>query len=488
MTHAEPAPMATRPGPPASAIEEARETPATVRTRRLIFGVVCAGFIMSSLDMMIVNVAFPVIEHEFRGSTAAGLSWTLNAYSIVFAALLVPAGRLSDRASRKNGFLLGLALFTFASVLCAVSQDVAMLVAARVLQAAGAAALVPTSLGLLLAAYPEERRGGAVRAWTAAGAVAAALAPIIGGALAYLDWRWIFLINLPVGVVSFVVGRRVLPETPKGSQGPLPDLFGSLLLIVGVSLIALGLVKAPDWGWNSAQVIGCLVGGLVVSAAFFGRSARHPSPVVSFSLLRIRSFSMANLAALVFSACFSVMLFSLMLWSQNVWGYSALQIGLAMAPGTFLMPVVALRSGALVKRLGAPVVAALGCGLLTAGTAWWAITAQVTPDYPVMLLPGLLLTAVGSILATTTLVTIVTRDLPAASFATGSAINLMVRQVGFVIGISVFIAILGAPRGAEEVKAAFQHGWIVAAALGVCSMVIALMLHRKRATGHTASA
>jgi EmrB/QacA subfamily drug resistance transporter len=430
--------------------------------------------------MMIVNVAFPVIQRDFHGSTAAGLSWTLNAYSIVFAALLIPAGRLSDRSSRKNGFLIGIALFTVASALCAVSQNVTMLVGARVLQAAGAAALVPTSLGLLLAAYPAQRRAAAVRAWTAAGGVAAALAPIVGGALVYLDWRWIFLINLPFGVAAVILGRRVLPATPPGERGPLPDLAGALLLVIGVSLFALGLIQAPTWGWLSAGTIGCLAGGLAVIAGFLARSAKHPSPVVSFELLRIRSFSLANIAALVFSICFSAMLFSLMLWSEDVWRYSALQIGLALVPGTFLMPIVALRSGALTKRFGAAPVAALGCFLLASGVLWWAFAAQPHPNYVWMLLPGAILTPVGAILTTVTLVGIVTKDLPPASFATGSAINMMIRQVGFVIGVSVFIAALGSPRTPVEMTTAFQRGWIVAGAFGIVAMFVSLLARPKR--------
>jgi EmrB/QacA subfamily drug resistance transporter len=433
----------------------------------LVFAVLSIGTIMANLDMMIVNVAFPEIQSDFGQRTAAGLSWTLTGYSIVFAALLIPAGRLADRSGRRNGFLLGLCVFTAASALCAVSQSVPMLIAARVLQAVGAAALVPTSLGILLAAYPPERRGTAVRAWTAASGVSAALAPIIGGALVSLDWRWIFLVNLPLGVAGVLVGRRVLPDVRTAQPGPVPDLVGSVLLIAGVGALALGLVKAPEWGWTSARVLGCLLATAVALVAFAYRSARHRAPVVTLALLRVPSFALANVATLAFGICFSAMLFSVVLFSA-LWGYSALDIGLALAPGTFLMPLVALKSGRLTRRLGPAVVIAIGCAMLTAGVLWWAVFAQLHP--------------VGSILAVTTLVTVATRDLPPGDLATGSAINSMIRQIGFVIGVSLFIAILGPASTGTEAVQAFQRGWLVVAGFGVLATILGLSLRRGERT------
>jgi EmrB/QacA subfamily drug resistance transporter len=451
----------------------------TAQPRRLVFAVVSVGVVMSNLDMMIVNVAFPEIQADFGDAPAAGLSWTLTAYSIVFAALLVPAGRLADRSGRRAGFLFGLGVFTVASALCAMSQSIPVLVASRVLQAAGAAALVPTSLGILLAAYPLHRRAATVRAWTAVSAVAAAVAPIVGGGLVSLNWRWIFLVNVPFGAAGVLIGRKVLPDPDRDQPGPLPDLGGAILLILGVGGLALGLVKAPEWGWTSGRVAGCLVTAVVLLAAFVLRSAQHPVPVVSLDLLRVRSFAMANLATLAFGACFSAMLFSVVLFCSH-WGYSALDVGLALAPGTFLMPIVALSSGRLVRRLGPAVVIAIGCALLTVGVLWWAILAQAEPSLAV-LLPGALLTPVGSILAVSTLVTVATRDLPPASLATGSAVNAMTRQIGFVIGVSAFVAALGPPGSGADFVGSFQRGWLIVAVFGICATVLGLALRRERA-------
>ena len=188
-----------------------------------VLAVVCLGVVLATLDLVIVNIAFPAIGRSFGGAGLGPLSWVLNAYTIVFAALLVPAGRLADLVGRKAGFLVGVAVFTVSSGLCALADDVPQLVAARVLQAAGAALLTPASLGLLLAAFPPERRAGAVRIWGAMSGVAAAIGPVVGGVLVNLDWRWIFLVNVPVGVVALVLGVRVLPSVPRQPER-LPDL------------------------------------------------------------------------------------------------------------------------------------------------------------------------------------------------------------------------------------------------------------------------
>jgi EmrB/QacA subfamily drug resistance transporter len=476
MTQAKPLTQA-----PASQPVTATSAPAPARRLGLIFAVICGGFAMSNLDMMIVNVAFPAIERDFAGSSTADLSWSLSGYSIVFAALLVPFGRLADRSSRKAGFMLGLAVFTLASALCAAAQNVPMLVGARVLQAAGAAALVPTALGLLLAAFPAEKRAAAISGLTAIGGVGVALAPIIGGSLANVDWRWIFLINLPIGVLSLIVGQKVLPAARIEDRTPLPDLLGSLLLIVGVGLLALGVVKAPEWHWSSGRVLGSLAGAAVFVTLFLLRSARHPSPVVSFDLWRIPSFSLANLASILFALCFSSMLLSFMLWSQTVWGFSALKTGIAYAPGTFLMPFVAILAGRLAKKIGAGAVIAIGCTILTAGVIWWAVTATIEHDYLFMLLPGAILTPIGSIMTLTTVIAVVTKDLPPTAFATGSAVNTMVRQIGFVVGVSAFVAALGTATTPETLVPAFQHGWTFTAICGAAAVLVSLFLVKRTA-------
>src|SRR3954451_18686854 len=241
--------------------------------------IVCAGVVLASLDLFIVNVALPAIAHDLGTRELGSLSWVLNGYAIVYASLLVLFGRLADQRRRQSGFLLGVAVFTAASAACAAAPSVPVLVAFRLLQAAGAALLTPTSLSLVLATAPPERRHGAVRAWTAVGGAAAALGPVVGGLLVALSWRWVFLVNVPVGLAALAAGWLLLPEVP-GHRVPRPDALGALLVTAGVGGLTLGLVRGGDWGWGSVPTVATLVASLVVLALFAARCVRHRYPLV----------------------------------------------------------------------------------------------------------------------------------------------------------------------------------------------------------------
>jgi hypothetical protein len=231
-----------------------------------------------------------------------------------------------------------------------------MLIGFRVVQAAGAAMLVPTSLGLVLAAYPPQRRAAAVRIWAAAGA--AAVAPVIAGPLVLISWRWVFIINLPIGIVALVLGWRLLPSI-EGERGPAPDALGAGLLIAGIAALTLALVQGGSWGWSSGRVAGLLIAAAVSTAIFAWRSSRHPSPVLEIGLLRSRGFAVATLSTLLISAALGAFLLSGVLWVQDVWHWSALRSGLAIAPGPALVPIWSIAAGKLIPRFGAgPVVGA----------------------------------------------------------------------------------------------------------------------------------
>src|SRR5688500_11211357 len=220
--------------------------------------VTAVAVFMGFLDVTIVNVAFPDIESTFGGASRADLSWILNAYNIVFAALLVPAGRLADLVGRRRMFMIGVSAFVAASVLCGIAPSPELLVGARVLQAAAGAILVPTSLALLLPEFAPEKRATAVAIWGATGAVAAALGPSLGGVLVEeAGWRWVFFLNVPIGLLALVPARRLLRET-RDPAGALPDVLGTALLVAGVGTLALGIVKGPEWGWDSVRVLGAL--------------------------------------------------------------------------------------------------------------------------------------------------------------------------------------------------------------------------------------
>ena len=312
--------------------------PARNVTPRQTLVIVCAGVVMASLDLFIVNVALPQIARDLHEESLGTLSWVLNGYAIIYAALLVLAGRLADRHNRKNGFLLGVAIFTAGSAACGAAATVPMLIAFRLVQAAGAALLTPTSLGLVLASYSAERRGGAVRAWTAAGGMAASLGPALGGLLVAASWRWVFLVNVPIGLAAIVAGWRRLPDVP-GHAGPRPDELSAVLVTAGVGALTLGLVRGGAWGWTSAATVGVLAGAVIVLVLFVARCLHHHNPLIEPALFRVRTFSGASVAMLFFSISFGAMLLSIVLWMQDAWGWSALRTGLGLAPGPLMVPL-----------------------------------------------------------------------------------------------------------------------------------------------------
>src|SRR6516164_6893201 len=308
---------------------------------RLVLLVVSAGFALATLDLFVVNVALPKIAQDFGSAGLHDLSWVLNGYAIVFAALLVLFGRLADRFPREYGFLLGVAVFTVASALCATANSTLGLVIFRVVQAAGAALMTPTSLSMVLATSSDETRERNVRVWTAIGGLMAALGPVVGGLLVAVSWRWVFVINVPLGVAVLVFGWLRLPHV-RGERIPYPDALGAVLVTAGVALLTLGLVKGDVWGWGSTQTIGLLVGSVAVIGSFVLHVLRSRNPLLDRDLFRRRSFTGASVIATLYSVAFGALLLSLVLWFQNVWHWSALHTGLAIAPGPLLVLPTAL--------------------------------------------------------------------------------------------------------------------------------------------------
>ena len=279
------------------------------------------------------------------------MSWVLNAYTIVYAALLVPLGRLADRYGRKAGFLAGLGLFTAASMACAASSGLWMLVAFRMVQAIGAAALTPTSLGLLLTATAPARRMRAVRIWAASGAVAAALGPVLGGLLVQISWQWVFIVNVPVGALAFLVAARTVPDSRDTAVSRIPDIVGAVVLAVAIGALTLALVKGPDWGWGAPDTLLSVAVTVVGIALFVYRLGHHVAPVIEPSLLRVRAFAWANVTALLFGIAFGAGLLSVILWMQDTWHYSALQTGFGVAPGPLMVPILAALSQRVAHRV-----------------------------------------------------------------------------------------------------------------------------------------
>ena len=433
------------------------------------------------LDVTVVNIAFPDIERSFPGDSVAGLSWILNAYNIVFAALLVPAGRVADLVGRRRMFFVGLGTFLAASALCAIAPSVPALVAARVLQAAGAAVLVPTSLGLLLPEFPLEQRATATALWGATGAVAAAAGPSIGGVLVdAANWRWVFLVNLPIGLAAWIPARRLLREVRGEPGDTLPDAAGVALLIAGVGLLALGIVQGPDWGWGSARTLVALIGAVTLLGALVWRSLHHAAPVVEPALFRVRSFAVASSATTLFSMAFYALLLCNILFLTSVWHYSILEAGFAVTPGPLTAAVTAGLGGRLSDRLGQRVVAVPGALLFALGCGLFALDLGTAPDYVGEFLPATVLTGAGVGLSFSSLSSAAVAELPPARFATGSAVVACARQIGAVLGVSVLVAVVGTPSPADAL-ATFQGAYGLMVAGGVAAALTAIGLGRVRA-------
>jgi EmrB/QacA subfamily drug resistance transporter len=454
----------------------------------LVLAIVCAGVVLASLDLFIVNVALPQIGHDFhlRENGLSDLSWILNGYAIVYAAFLVLFGRLAERFPRDQGFLLGVAVFVAASVACGAAGTLPELVAFRVIQAAGAALLTPTSLGLVLATFPPERRQGAVRTWTAVGGLSATLGPVVGGLLVAASWRWVFFINVPVGLLALAIGWRRLPRLP-GHPVPPPDATGAVLVTAGVGGLVLGLVKGSQWGWASAGTVAALGSAAVLLTLFAVHTARHRNPLVDRSLFGLRPFTGASIVALFFSASFGAMLLSRVLWAQDVWHWSPIVTGLSIAPGPLMVPLVSsLVTGRLTARFGSGRVIAAGSTIFAVGAGWWALSAGLRPDYAGGMLGGILLTGIGVGLTLPTMMATGTASLPPHSMATGSAVVNMFRQIGLAVGVAALIAIIGTPHSPMAILNVYRRAWVVVAAIALVGGVAGVLLLEHRQTSATA--
>ena len=446
-----------------------------MRTQRpgLVLAVSSLAAFLAFLDVTIVNIAFPAIAAEFPESSAADLSWIFTAYNVTFAALLVPAGRLADLWGRRRVFLVGLALFGVASVVCAAAPTVGLLVAGRTAQAVAAALLAPSSLALLLPAFPPERRGFAVGTWGAMGGIAAATGPALGGLVVdVLGWRAVFLLNLPVVVVTLVAAAVVMAESrDRGAR--LPDPAGVLLLGVGVALVAWGIVGG-ETSWTAPATLARLGGGLGLLAVFAWRSARVATPLVEPALFRVRAFRAAVVGYLVFSAAFYALLLANVLFLTGVWHYAVLTAGLAVTPGPLCAATASAVGGRLADRFGARAVLVPGALLFAAGCALFAAGIGRDPAYLTHFLPATLLTGTGVGAVFSGLGVATVAALPPNRYATGSAVGTCARQIGAVFGISALLS--GLAAGGD-----FRTAWVLMAVAALATAAVGGTVGRVRA-------
>ena len=432
-----------------------------------VLAVGSASSFLVYLDATIVNVAFPDVRASFTGSSLTSLSWILSAYAIVFAALLVPGGRFADVVGGRRLFIAGLAGFTFGSVLCATAPSVELLVAARVFQAAGGAMLVPASQLLVMAAHPPEQRMRAIGVMAGVAALASALGPVLGGLMVDLGgWRLVFLVNLPIGLAALALGRR-MPQPARRDGVARPDLLGSLIAVGAVGALALGAVQGPVWGWDDPRTIGAFVASAVLAPLVIWRSSVHPAPVLELALFRVRSFRTGNLGALLLGTSFFGLLLANSLFLTQVWDYSVLRTGLAIAPGPLMSAAAAMTAARFTDRID-PRRFILPGAFISALAAVWLAT-QVGPEraYVSEWLPGALLMGVGVGLGFATIVAVCVRDLGPAQLGIGSGMSATARQIGAVLGVATLVAILGPAPDAG----AYDAGWWAMAGLALVAAI-----------------
>ena len=453
----------------------------------VVFLVTALGVFMASLDLSIVNVAFPALQRSFPHDSTAALSWIITGYSIVFGSLLVIAGRGADRLGRRRLFFAGLGVFSLGSALCGLAPTVGLLVVGRLVEGVGAAALLPASLGLLLGAFPSDSRSRIVALWSGVGALAVATGPSLGAALiSAAGWRSVFYLNLPVAALAWGMGRQVLTETRGARAGGTPDYAGAALIGIALAALVLAVSQGPNWGWASWRVLASLAAAAVLGGAFLRRSARHPEPVLDLTLFSARSFAVANAATLLYAMGFFAMLLGNILFLTGVWHYSILQAGLAITPGPLVVAAVSGPAGRLASRLGFRPVLLVGAALFAGGLAWYATRVGLPPAYLQRWLPATLVTGLGIGLTFPVLGAAAVSSLPSARFAVGSAVNQTARQIGGALGVALLVVMLGTPHTPAAALAGFRHLWWYAASMALLSGLACALLRPEPGPGRAA--
>src|SRR3954447_5348171 len=434
-----------------------------------------AGF-MAALDNLVVTTALPSIREDLGGGLH-DLEWTVSAYTLTFAVLLMTGAALGDRFGRRRLFLTGLTIFTGASAAAALAPGIDSLIAARAVQGVGAAIMMPLTLTLLTAAVPAAKRGMAYGIWGAVNGLAVASGPLIGGSLTeHISWQWIFWLNVPLGVALLPLARLRLAESY--GAGARLDIPGTLLASGGLFGIVYGLVRGPSDGWTDAVVLLALFAGAALLTAFVLYSTRAKNPMLPMRLFRSRAFSGINAASLLMFLGMFGSIFLLSQYMQGVLGYSPTEAGLRMLPWTGMPMLVAPIAGILSDRIGGRPVVATGLFFQAAGLAYMASVVTVDASYSAQL-PGLILSGIGMALFFAPASNLVMSSVRSEEQGIASGANNALREVGGALGIAVMASIFSAQGGYESgqsfvdgLKPALMTGSSVVALAGVAALLI----------------
>jgi EmrB/QacA subfamily drug resistance transporter len=441
------------------------------------FGIASTAVLLVANDSTMLFAAFGALRLAFPAASAAELSWVLNAYTVVFATLLVPAGGLVDRFGTRRSFLAGLALFLGGSAAAGMSPGLGLLVASRVVQGAGAALVTPSSLAIILAAFPPARRALVVGLWGAASALGAAIGPIAGSVAAELHgWAGVFFVNLLPGVAALGIGWRRLARVPGAAHAARLDLAGMLLLGLAAGALAMAITQSGAPAWSRAELALLAGGGLLALAGFVAWAGRSAAPLVDLALFRSRTYSAVNLATLVFNVAFIMMFFSLFSFLTKVWHYSLPLAGLAIAAGPVTVVPVAFLAGRTAARVGHRALLVPGALVFAAAGAWLMLVPGTQPAYLSQWLPAMLLSGVGVGLVLPSLSGAAVAGLAPARFAVGGAVNQAIRQFGGVLGVALTVRWLG---GAALSPADFGPVYGMQIGLALLTGLLCLAVHTR---------
>jgi len=408
------------------------------------FALAAASIFMVSLDATVVVAAFPALRAHFPDASAPLLSWILNAYTIVFAALLVPAGRMVDQLGHRRCFLIAVAGFTLASAACAIASSPATLITARVVQAVAAALVSPASLALILSSFADEHRSRSAGLWSAVGALAAALGPLIGSLLIeWFSWRMIFLINVPIGLTVLWLGHLRLRSDRVSQQRQSYDVIGTLLLIFGVGCIAHGLAEAGQGAFLSQLVMIPLSIGFVCLIGFLLHARGRPDSALDLRLFADSNYRWASAATLVLGSAFGMMFLSFYLFFTGVWHYPQSMAGLAATPGPFLATLFAIIVSKKQGLWGQRRFLTMGGVLFALSNLWLALRISPVPHYFGTWLPGQIISGIAIGLMLPSLAGAAVQKLRTDRLGVGSAVNNAIRQLGSSLGVALAVALAG---------------------------------------------
>ncbi|MBG0831992.1 MFS transporter [Planomonospora sp. ID67723] len=454
----------------------------------LVLSLACACQFMVILDASIVNVALPSI-HRDLGFTPTGLPWVVNGYLLTFAGFMLLGGRAADLFGHRRMLAAGLLLFSASSLVGGLATAPEILVAARLAQGMGAAMLAPATLAVINTSFTEERaRARAFGAWSASGGVGGMAGAVAGGAITTgLSWRWVFLINVPIGAVLIVVAMMSLAGTRTGRRESL-DLTGAVTGTAGLAALIYGVMQSADHGWTSVLVVGPAGAGLLLLVAFIVVEARFATrPMMPLRLFRIRRVAVGNGMLLLFGGIAVAMWYFTSLFLQNVLGYSALRAGLGQTPAAVTFVVVARSAAVLLPRTGVRPLVLAGCGCFLAGFGWLA-QAHADSGYVISVLGPTLLVAVGIGLTFPTLMAVATADVPGSDAGIIGGLANTASQIGGSVGLAVLATAAGARAAVESgrsspaaaLAASYDLVFLMAAGLGLAIAVVSLLLPRHR--------